>query len=163
MAMHDLADLRDARLEYPVRRGIRDHDRGEFLRVLGRLLLKVAEIDVAGVIAGNDDHAHPRHLRRRGIRAVRGAGDEADVAMPLAAACVPCTNDEKSRVFALRAGIRLDRDRGVAGCAREALLEVGDHVAVAGGLVGGRERMQVGEFAPGDRDHLAGGVELHGA
>ena len=35
--------------------------------------------------------------------------------------------------------------------------------AVAGGLVGRRQRMDVGELGPGDRDHLAGRIELHRA
>ncbi len=34
---------------------------------------------------------------------------------------------------------------------------------VAFRLVGRAERVQLGEFRPGDRDHLGGGVQLHGA
>ena len=52
------------------------------------LRFEVGEIDVAVVVARDDDDLHAGHLRRRRIGAVRGRRDQADVAMRLAAARV---------------------------------------------------------------------------
>src|SRR6186997_3166509 len=94
---------------------------------------------------------------------MRRAGDEAHVAVALAAALVPLADDEQTRVFALRARVGLDRHRRVARRLREALLEAFNELAIALPLLGGRERMDMAELAPCDRDHLARGVQLHRA
>ena len=94
---------------------------------------------------------------------MRRRRDQADVAVRLAARRVIGLDDQQSRVLALRAGVGLQRDRRVAGDRAEHALELGDHLAIADRLVGRRERMDVRELAPRDRDHLARRVELHRA
>ena len=153
----------DARLEHAVRRRIRDHDRGEVRAVRARLGLEVGHVDVAVGVAGDDDDAHAGHLRRRRIGAVRGGRNQADVAMPFAAARVIRLDHEQPRVLALRAGIGLQRHRGVAGGRAQHPLEIGDDLGVALGLVGRRERMELAELRPRHRDHLGRRVELHRA
>ena len=112
-----------------------------------------------------DDHdLHAGHVRRGRIGAVRRARDEADVAMALAAALVPRPDDEQSRVLALRARVGLHRHGRVTGALDEHLLETrrsarGSPPPAPAGANGCRLR----ELGPGDRDHLARGVELHGA
>ena len=91
------------------------------------------------------------------------AGNEADVAMRLAAARVPGLDREQARVLALRAGIRLQRHRRVAGDRAQHPLEVGDELAIAFRLVGRRERVNIGERRPRHRNHLARRVQLHRA
>ena len=87
--VHDRAKTADARLEHPVRRRIGDHDRGQVCPVRrapsprDRPCRRCRRRRTA-----TDDHAHAGHLRRRRVGAVRGRGNEADVAMPLAAARV---------------------------------------------------------------------------
>ena len=58
----------------------------EPLGVLVDLRPQVGEVDVAGLVAGDDDHAHAGHDRAGGVGAVRRAGDQADVALLVAAA-----------------------------------------------------------------------------
>ena len=70
---------------------------------------------------------------------------------------------EEAGVLALGAGVGLEGEGVVAGDVAEPLLEVGDHLGVAEGLVARGEGMEVAELRPGDGDHLGGGVELHGA
>ena len=94
---------------------------------------------------------------------MRGGGDQADVAMRLAARGVIAADRQQPGIFALRAGIRLQRDRVIAGDVAQPLLEPREQRVIARGLLARRERMQVAEFRPGQRDHLGGGVELHGA
>ena len=65
--------------------------------------------------------------------------------------------------LALRAGVGLDRDPVVAGDLGQPALELVDELAVAGGVLGRREGVQVGEAGQADRLHLGGGVELHRA
>src|SRR6185312_13142552 len=69
--VHGLADRRDLLLVHAVCRGVGDHERGKRLRVLGDLGAKVVEVDVAEVVAGHDDHAHPGENGRGRVRAVR--------------------------------------------------------------------------------------------
>ena len=129
------------------------------------LRLEVGEVDVAVVVAGDDDDLHAGHLRRRGIGAVRGRRDQADVAMRLAAR----SRDtrwmiEQARVLALRAGVGLQRHRGVAGGRAQHPLELVDHLAIA--VASGRPaRTDAGapNSRPRHRDHLGRRVELHRA
>ena len=46
---------------------------------------QVGQIDVALIVAGDDDDPHAGHLRRRRIGAVRGRRNQAHVAMRFAA------------------------------------------------------------------------------
>ena len=115
MAMHDVADLADVLLEHAVGGGIGDHDRGEIARVLRRLGAQIVDVDIAARIAGDHHHFHAGHLRGSRIGAVRRGGDQADVAMRLAARGMIGADRQQTGIFALRAGIRLQRDRVVAG------------------------------------------------
>ena len=82
--------------------------------VLLGLGAQVGEIDVAVVVAAHHDDIHAGHMRRRRIGAVRGGGNQADGAMALAAAAMIGADGQQSGVFALRAGIRLQRNRVIA-------------------------------------------------
>ena len=83
--VHDRADLADLLLVHAVRRRVRDHQAREPVGVLDRLLLEVVEVDVAVVVALHDDDAHAGHRRARRVGAVRRRGDQAHVALGLAA------------------------------------------------------------------------------
>ena len=65
--------------------------------------------------------------------------------------------------LALRAGVRLQRHRVVAGHLAQPRLQLADQLEVAGGLLDRCERVHRRELRPGDRLHLRGGVELHRA
>ncbi len=111
----DLGDVLDPGLEHAVRRRVGHHQRGERVAVLARLGGEIGEIDVAAVVAGDDHDAVAGHHRRRRVGAVRRRRDQADVAVPLAAALVKGADDEQAGVLPLRAGVRLQRRRGEAG------------------------------------------------
>ena len=85
MAVHDLADLADMLLEHPVSGGIGDHDGGEFPGMLRRLGAQIIHIDVAAGIAGHHHHFHSGHACGGRIGAVGRGGDEAHLAVRLAA------------------------------------------------------------------------------
>ncbi len=63
-----------------------------------------------------------------------GGGDEADVAVPLAAVDVPGANDQQAGIFALGAGIGLKRDAGEAGDLGQPLLQLLEQGLVAARL-----------------------------
>ena len=163
MTVDDLAQLAHAPLEHAVGGGVGDHHAGEAIGVLLALGLEVGEVDVALGVALGDDDPQPRHLRARRVGAVRRLRDQADRPRRLAARCVPGTDREQARVLALRAGVGLQADAGIAGRFAEPRFELAPQRVVAGLLIGGRERMDVRELGPGDRDHLAGRVQLHRA
>src|SRR3546814_11155769 len=83
--------------------------------MLLRLRLQVGDVDVAGRIAADDHNVEPGHDRAGGIGAMRRARDQADPAMALLAALVIAANRQQPGVPALRARIRLPRDRTEAG------------------------------------------------
>ncbi len=70
---------------------------------------------------------------------------------------------EQSGELALRAGVRLQRHRVVAGDLGEPALQVGEQLGVARELLGRGERVDVREAGIGHRLHLGGRVELHRA
>ena len=124
---------------------------------------QVLDVDRAVLAGLDDDDLHAGHHRGGGVGAVGGRRDQADVAGALAAGAVVAADREQAGQLALGAGVRLDRDLVVAGDLGQPALELLDEVAVADGVLGGRERVQVGEARQRHRLHLGGGVELHGA
>ncbi len=133
------------------------------LRVLRRLGAEIIDVDVAALVAGDHHDLHAGHAGGRRIGAVRRGGDQANVAMRLAVRGVIAADREQPGIFALRAGIRLQRDRVIACDVAQPLLQPLEQRVIAVRLLARRERMQIAKFRPGQRDHLGGGVELHGA
>ena len=124
---------------------------------------EVVEVDVAGIVARDDDDLHAREHRRCGVGAVRRRRDEADRAVEIAIGAVVAADREQARELALRARVGLQRDGVVAGDLGEPDLELLDHREVAVHVGLGRERVHARELRPRDRRHLGRRVELHGA
>ncbi len=131
--------------------------------MLRDLRAQVVDVDVALVVAGDDDDAHAGHDRAGGVRPVGAARDEADVAPGVAVRPVVGADREQPGELALRPGVRLQRHGVVPGDLDEPGLERADQLEVAVGLVERRERVDAGELDPGDRLHLRRRVELHRA
>ena len=130
MRVHDFANFADGRFENAVRGRIGHHERAEIILVLIRFGAQIGEIDVA-IFQRRDRHDFETgHDRAGRIRPVRRVRDETDVAMTFAARGVIFVNREQARVFALRAGIRLQRNRGEAGDLRQPRFELLAHLAV---------------------------------
>ena len=157
------ADRRDAIFEDAVGRRIGDHDRRDLAFVIGDFVIEVSEIDVAVVIAFDDDDFHVDHLSAGGVGAVGAAGDQADIAMVIASRLVILLDSEQSSVLALRSGVGLQGDRIVAGAGTEPTFQLVDHHTVAGPLVGRGVGMNAVDFGPSDRGHFAGRIQLHRA
>ena len=66
-------------------------------------------------------------------------------------------------VFALRAGVRLQRHRREAGDLTQHPFELGEDRLIARRLIDRRERVQLAELRPGNRQHLGSRVQLHRA
>ena len=128
-----------------------------------RLRAQIGEIDVAIFQACDRHDLEPGHDRARRIRSVGGSRNEADVAMRLVARSVILANREQSGVFALRSGIRLQRNRGESRDLREPIFQLLAHFAIAGRLIVRRKRMQLRKFRPRNRKHLRRRVQLHRA
>ena len=154
MAMHDVADLADVLLEHPVGGGIGDHHGGEIFRMLRRLGAQIIDVDVAARIARHHHDLHAGHAGRSRIGAVRGRRNQADLAVRLAARGVIAADREQAGIFALRAGIRLQRDRLIACDVAQPFFKPREQRLIAGRLFERYERMQAAERRPGQRDHL---------
>ena len=124
---------------------------------------EIADIDVASDIAGDHHDFHAGHAGGGRIGAVRRGGDQAHLAMRLAARSVVAADRQQPGIFALRAGIGLQRDRVIACDVAQPLFQPLEQRVIALRLLARRERVQACEGRPGQRDHLRGGVELHGA
>ena len=145
--VHGAADLLDVDLEHPVRRRVGQHDRGQPLGVLVDLGVQVGDVDVAGLVAGDDDDPHAGHDRAGGVRAVRRARDQADVALLVAAGAVVAADGQQAGELALRAGVGLHADRGVAGHLGEGVAQLLDQLGVAARLLD-RRRTGAGSRTP---------------
>ncbi len=138
-----LANVLDGFLEHAVRGRIGDHEGGQLRAVRRRLGLEVREIDVAFRVALDGDDLLTGHDRAGRVCAVRGAGDEADVALRFAALLVKFADDEQTGIFTLRAGIGLQRDAGEAGDFRQPFLQLLKQNLVSLGLAQRREGMNL--------------------
>ena len=161
--VHESTDLADCLLVHAVRGRVRDHQRREPVAVLRDLRLEIVEVDVASLVAGHDNHAHPGHHGAGGVRAVRRDGDQADVTLGVTTAAVIGADREETGELALRAGVRLQRDGVVARDRHQPPLQLVDQEQVAVGLIERRERMDRGELRPRHSLHLGRRVELHRA
>ena len=161
--MDDIADCDDVFFKHTVRGRVRDHQRSEAIRIFLGVAADIVQIDVAVGVALGDDDGHAAHLRRGRISAVRGFRNQTDIAMRFIARAVIRADREQAGVFALRAGIRLQAHRVVAGAFDQHRFQFFDQLLITGGLIGRRQRMQIAELRPRHRNHFGGGVELHGA
>ena len=127
------------------------------------LRLEIGDVDVALRVGLHHDDGHSRHHRARRIGAMRRLRYQAGDAMGLAPVAVVRANHEQSRKLPLRAGIRLQRHSREPGDLGEPLLELAEQRRVPLRLRPRREGVQAVEAAPGDRNHLGRGVELHRA
>ena len=119
----------------PCVRRISDHQRGEIARVLVGFGAQIGKIDVAIFQRRRRDDFEAGHDRAGGIGSVGRGGDEADVAMRFAARRVIFANGEQAGVFALRAGVGLQRDRRETGDFRQPVLQLLAHFRVAARLI----------------------------
>ena len=157
------ADVADGGFEHAVGGRIGDHQRGQPVGVFRGLGAQIRQIDVAVAVAADDHDLQPGHRGAGGIGAVRRGRDQADVAMLLAAGFVPGADHQQPGIFALGAGVRLQRDLGEAGGGAQPGFQAADQGQVAGRLIRRGERMDVGEARQGDRYHLGRGIQLHRA
>ena len=150
--VHEVADRADTLLVDAVRRGVGDHDRRDLRAVLLQLGAQVVQVDRAVVGRRDDHHAHARERRRRRVGAVRGRGDQADVALVAAGRVVPVDGQQPGEL-ALATRVRLHRHRGVAGDLRQPVLQLRDQLGVAlrsgrWGRTGGWSRTPARRWAP---------------
>ncbi len=121
------------------------------------------DVDVAVRRRRHDHDLEAGHDRAGGIGAVRGGGNQDDVARAFAARLVIRAHHRQAGELTLRAGIGLQRHRGKARDLAQRVFELVADLAVAFGLIVGRERMHPRELFPRHRIHLARGVEFHRA
>ncbi|MCY1215383.1 hypothetical protein D9M72_272260 [compost metagenome] len=125
--------------------------------------LEVGDVHVAAGVAGGHYHAHAGHGGGGGVGAVGGGGDQADVALVVAAAAVIGADRQQAGVLALGTGVGLQGHGVIAGGLTQHGFQLAGQLQVALGLLGRGEGVQGAELGPGDGDHFAGGVQLHGA
>mgnify|MGYP003693927787 CR=1 FL=1 len=84
--------------------------------------------------------------------------------MRLAARGVIGADREQPGIFALRAGIRLQRDRVIAGDVAQPFFQPREQRVIAAWPArAGANGCRAAELRPGQRDHFRGRVQLHGA
>ena len=115
MAVDDVADLADVLLEHAMGRGIGDHDRREVFECCSALARRSSTSTSPRASQATTTTSMPAMLRGGRIGAVRRGGDQADLSMRLAARGVIGADRQQPGIFALRAGIGLQRDRVIAG------------------------------------------------
>lgn len=163
VGVNDLAGIRDSVLKDTEGRGVGDHEGREAVRVLGGLSLQVSKVQVSVGQALDGNDLHTGHGSRGGVGSVGRDGDQADVTLGVTTALVVGTNGTETGILSLGTRVGLERDIIETGDLGQVATELLEHDLVTLGLVIGGEGMDVAELGPGDRDHLGGGVQLHGA
>ena len=143
--------------------GVGNHHCRQVGAVLLALGAQVVHVDVALCVAGGHHHLQAGQVRAGRVGAVGRGRDQANIAVPLAVGGLVGAYHQQARIFALAAGIGLQADTGVARGLAQPLAQLGVQQRVALQLVGRGKRVHVGKLGPGDGNHLAGGIELHGA
>ena len=105
--MHQRADLSNPGFKHPVGGGIGDHQGRQHIGVLLGFGSQVLHIHVAVVITGHSHHAQSSHHRTGGVGAMGTGGNEAHIALGLAAGPMPRPDHQQAGVLPLGAGIGL--------------------------------------------------------
>ena len=163
VAVDQGAQLFDVGFKHAVGRWISNHHRRQVGAVLFALFRQVHHINIAfGVASGHHDR-QARHLGAGRVGAVGRCRYQANVSVALTLRVMKRFDDQHARVLTLRAGVGLQADacvaRGLAQPAAQLLVQLG----IAKLLVSRRKRVDVGKLWPGDGNHLAGRIQLHGA
>ena len=163
VGVNDFADVLDGFLKHTVRGRIGDHQARQILLVRLRFGAEVRHVNVAVLVARDGDDFQPGHDGAGGVGSVRGGRNQTDVAMAFAPAFVPGADDEQAGVFALGAGIRLQRNARKAGDFRKPVFELLKERLIAASLFQRRERMNFRKLRPGNGKHFRRGIQFHGA
>ena len=113
--VHGRADLADVLLVDAGRGRVGDHDRRDVPLMRLQLRLQVAEVNRAVGVALDHRDAQPGQHRAGRVGAVRRLRDQAHVTGLVALGGVVTADGEQAGQLALGTGVRLDRDRVVAG------------------------------------------------
>ena len=119
------ADILDRGFEYPVGGRVGDHKRGQIGGVQLGLCIEISHVDITFLIASNRHDFQSAHGGTRRIGAMGAGGDQADVAVGVAAGFVISADGEQAGIFTLRAGIGLERDGGKTGDLGEPIFQIG--------------------------------------
>ncbi len=163
VAVDDVHNLADTDLEYAVRRRIGDHHAGQPVAGSGSFFGQFFHIDVAVVVATDQDDLVAGHRGGCRVGAMGGGRDDHDAAVGSAVGVEVASDGHQASIFAGRAAVRLQGAAVEAGDDGQVVLQFMDYLQRALRLVGRGVRVQVAELAPAERKHLGGGVELHGA
>ncbi len=164
VGVHNLAHLLDLGLEHAKGARVRNHHGADLARVLCALGLKVRQVQVARLgVALDGQHAHARHSGRRGVRAVGGDGDDAEVALEVAPALVVLADGTQTGEFTLGARVRLQGHAIHGGDILELVLQSIDDALVSLDVFGGSSGVDIGEAGKRDESHLGAGIQLHSA
>ena len=117
----------DGFLEDAVGGGVGDHDARQVVGVALGFLAQVVHIHIAVCIAFDDHHSHAGQCGTGRVGAVGGGGDQAHIALRVAAALVIAAYRQQARVLALGAGIGLHGDGIVAGALQQHVVQLRQH------------------------------------
>ena len=148
VAVDDVADFADFGFKDAVRGRIGNHQRGELVGVGGGFVFEVLQVDVAVRVAVDGDNRHAAHVRRGGVGAVGGFGNQADVALTFTARGVVAGNRDHAGIFALRAGIGLQADGVKAGDGAQLRAQAVQKGERAGDVFAWREGVGAVHFGP---------------
>ena len=161
--VHHFAQGFDFLFKHAVGAGVGNHHARQTVAVLLALGAQVVHVDVTLCIGGGHYHFQTSHLGAGGVGAVGTGRNQADVALALTVGSMVGLDRQQARVFALATCVRLQAHVGIASNGRQPAAQQLVQFGVTCQLVGRGKWVQIGKLRPGDGNHLAGSVELHGA
>ena len=163
MAVDDVHDLADADLEDAMRGRVGDHHAGQRVACSGGFFGQFFDVDIAILVAAHQDDVVAGHGCGGGVGAVGGSRDDHYAPAAAAVGVQVAADGHQARILAGSTAVGLQGAAVKAGDDGQVVFEFADDLQGAFGLVGRGVRVQVAEFAPAERKHLHGRVELHGA
>ena len=161
MIVDYFADVLDGFLKYAVCRGVGNHQSSKPVRKLSCFCFQICDVDIAGLRAFDHHNVKSCHRSTRRIGAVSRRGDEADIAAIFTARSMIGANSEQSGIFALAAGVRLQRNSVKASNLAQPIFQFHDHFADTLSMAIRRKRMQTGDRSPRHGHHFRSCIQLH--
>jgi hypothetical protein len=164
MLVDEVADLLDLGLEDTKGGRICNHDASKFIRVLDTLGLEILDVQVTSLsVTLDSDDLHTGHSSGGRVGTVSRNRDQANLSLVSRTSLVVGLDTAKTSELTLSTRVGLQSSSVHAGDLRQVLSERANKSLVAGSLLDGGEGVDVVDTGVGDRKHLSGGVELHGA
>ncbi len=159
----DINNFQNTLFESTVSGRISNHDAGQIVLVLLHLCLEVVDVHIAAVVTFHHHNRHAGLGGAGGVGSVGTGGNKAHVALSLSLVDMVVAYHGQTAVLASSTRVGLQRHSGKTCNNGQQIFHFVNQLVPTLCLVRRRKGMDGSELAPAQRQHLGGGIQLHGA